>query len=219
MIKAKNQLYKKIALAFSLCVLIVWGVLGTGASLAWFSDTSDKIKNIFHMAEFDLEVSYRLENGDYDTIEGSTDLFDKDALYEPGYVEVVHIRIDNNGSVPFDYYTAISVIDFTPGENVFGIPFNLQDHLKFGIVAADTEAELLAKIPDRESALSYATTKLGNYSNKDNPDELGAGQSKYAALIVCMPKKVTNEANHKTDTKMPKVELGIIVSAQQQKQN
>ncbi len=217
--KAKQPIYKKIALALSLCVLVVWGVLGTGASLAWFSDTSEQIKNIFHMAEFDLKVSYRLENGDYDTIEGSTDLFDKEALYEPGYVQVVYLRIDNNGSVPFDYYTAVSVTDFTPGENVFGIPFNLQDHLKFGIVTADTEAELLGKVPNREVAASYANTRLGNYTNQDTPDELLAGKSKYAALIVCMPQEVTNEANYKTGTTRPKVELGIIVSAQQQKQN
>ena len=35
-----NRPYKKIALSLALCLLLIWGLLGTGASLAWFKDTS-----------------------------------------------------------------------------------------------------------------------------------------------------------------------------------
>ena len=55
--QAKKKPHKRIALALSLCALIIWGILGTGASLAWFTDTSPEINNIFHFAEFDVEVS------------------------------------------------------------------------------------------------------------------------------------------------------------------
>ena len=57
---AKKTSYKRIALALSLCALIIWGILGTGASLAWFTDTSPEINNIFHFADFDLVVAHRL---------------------------------------------------------------------------------------------------------------------------------------------------------------
>ena len=52
--QAKNRLYKRIAFIISLVALVVWVILGTGASLAWFSDTSPEINNIFHFADFEL---------------------------------------------------------------------------------------------------------------------------------------------------------------------
>ena len=59
--ESNERAYKKLALVLSLSLIIVWMILGTGASLAWFTDTSEEVKNIFHVAEFDLEVSHRLE--------------------------------------------------------------------------------------------------------------------------------------------------------------
>ena len=93
----------KIALVLSLCMIAVWMVLGTGASLAWFTDTSEEIRNIIHFADFDLEVSYRDENGDYQKIDDQTAIFDDEALYEPGYVQVVYLKIENLGDMPFDF--------------------------------------------------------------------------------------------------------------------
>ena len=55
--------YKKIALCVSLLLVAAWCILGTGASLAWFVDTDEEVKNVFHFAEFELEVSHRLEDG------------------------------------------------------------------------------------------------------------------------------------------------------------
>ncbi|MBP3706396.1 MAG: hypothetical protein J6J13_04000, partial [Clostridia bacterium] len=64
--RKRKKSYKKIAFVLSLAAIIVWTMLGTGASLAWFSDTSGEVKNIFHMAEFDLVVSKRTEDGSYE---------------------------------------------------------------------------------------------------------------------------------------------------------
>ena len=76
----KKKPYKKIALALSLCFLIVWGVLGTGASLAWFTDTSNELNNIFHFADFELKVSHRTEDGDWEIVDSDTRIFDENAL-------------------------------------------------------------------------------------------------------------------------------------------
>ena len=56
MSSTKKQMYKKITLALSLCLILMWTTLGTGSTLAWFTDSTPEIKNIFHFAEFDLEV-------------------------------------------------------------------------------------------------------------------------------------------------------------------
>ena len=212
MIKNKN-LYKKIALILSLCLIAVWAILGTGASLAWFTDTSEEIKNIFHVAEFDLVVSHRLEDGAYEEIDGQTKIFDDEALYEPGYVQVVYLKIENNGTVPFDFKTAVTVTDYTVATNVFGHQFNVQDYLKFGFVSAESEDELAEMLEKRDLAKDVATMKLSNYST--DTASLEAGGEVYLALIVRMPEEVGNDANYRGEA-IPRVELGIIVNASQQ---
>ena len=63
----------------------------------------------------------------------------------------------------FEYHTAVNVTCYTPGTNVFGHKFNLQDYLKFGMVSADTQEELLETLSERNSAAEIATQKLNNY--------------------------------------------------------
>lgn len=212
---AKKKSYKKIALVLSLCLIIVWAVLGTSTSLAWFNDTTPELKNVINFAEFDLAVSHRLPDGSYETIEQHTDLFDDEALYEPGYVQVVVLKIENLGTVAFDFEAAVTVLGYTPGINVYGNPFKLQDHLLFGLVTADTEAELDALVATREQAMVLANEPLSQYYT--TPAELAAKDDTYMALIVRMPEPVGNVANHLTGTAPPTVELGISVTANQQR--
>lgn len=211
---AKKKPYKRIALALSLCAILVWALLGTGASLAWFTDASPEIKNIFHVADFELVVSHRLEDGTYESIDGQTTIFDDEALYEPGYVQVIYLKIENRGDVAFDFKTAVNVTDYTLATNIFGQSFNLQDYLRFGLATADAESDLEEKVATRDLAKEIATMKLNNYST--DVAALDAGETVYMALIVRMPEEVGNDANYRGAT-VPKVELGIIVSATQQK--
>ncbi len=210
--KHKKTPYKRIALALSLCALIIWGILGTGASLAWFTDTSPEINNIFHFADFELEVSHRLDDGTWVSIDGKTDIFDDEALYEPGYVQVVYLKVENKGSVPFNFKTAVSVTDYTTATNVFGWHFNLQDYLKFGVSIANTEADMDAAVKTRDFAKNIATMELSSYSTQEAV--LKAGETSYMAVVVRMPEEVKNEANYRGDT-VPKIELGIITKAEQ----
>lgn len=206
--------YKKIALSLSLAVLVIWGILGTGTSLAWFVDTDEEVKNVFHFAEFDLEVSHRLEDGTWEIVDEDTKIFDDQALYEPGYVQVVYLKIKNKGTVPFDFKTAVSVTDYTLATNVFGQNFQLQDYLKFGLATTATEAQIYEMVATRDLAKEVANMPLSNYATE--VASLDAGGEVYMALIVRMPEEVDNVANYRGDV-IPKVELGLIVSATQQK--
>lgn len=210
---ANKKTCTRIALAASIVIMIVWGLMGTGASLAWFTDTDEEVKNIFHFAEFDLDVEYRTENGTWKSIEADTGIFDDEALYEPGYTQVVYLRVINQGTVPFNFKTAVTVTDYTEPTNVFGQKFLLQDYLKFGFATANTEAEMDELVETRQQAAVYATNKLSNYST--DIAELGAKETVYMALIVRMPEEVDNVANYRGDM-VPRVELGIIVTATQQ---
>ncbi len=204
--------YKKIALALSLCLLIVWALLGTGTSLAWFSDTSADINNIFHFADFDVEVFYQLADGGWDEVDSKTKLFDEEALYEPGYVQVVYLKVRNAGSRAFQFKTAVNVTDYDTGENVYKEEFNLQNYLKFGLVTADTEEKLKTALSDREKAKQIAVEELKDYSTQ--MAQLEVNETEYIALIVRMPEEVGNDANYR-GSKKPSVELGVIVTAEQ----
>ncbi len=211
----RKKPYKRIALALSLCTVFVWAMLGTGASLAWFTDTSEEITNLFHVADFELAVSHRTDVGTWEPIDGKTDVFDKEALYEPGYVQVVYLKVENKGDRAFDFRTAVSVTkNNNPAINVFGRPFFLQDHLRFGIAAYDTFAEVERAMQTREAAAAIATEKLNNYTT--DAAALAAGQTAFVALVVQMPASAGNEAHYRGDT-VPQVELGIIVNATQQR--
>ena len=210
---AKKKPYKKIALTLSLCALLVWSILGTGASLAWFSDTSPEINNIFHFADFHPVVSHRLADGSWEEVDEQTKLFDDEALYEPGYVQVVYLKVENHGTVPFRFDTAVNVNGCITAINLFGQPFMLQEYLKFGLVTADTETEMLNATPDRTAAVLIADEPLHNYY-ENGSFELANGNTKYITLIVRMPEEIDNIANYRGDT-IPKVELGITVKADQ----
>ena len=210
--QANKTPYKRIALILSLCVLVVWGILGTGASLAWFADTSPEINNIFHFADFDLVVSHRLTDGKWEEVDSQTKVFDEEALYEPGYVQVVYLKVENKGTLPLEFSTAVNVNGCIVATNVFGQEFVLHDFMKFGVTSADTEGEMKNSIPNREKAMVIADMPLHNYDTE--MAILAPGATKYIALIVRMPEEVGNLANYRGDT-VPKVELGITVKAEQ----
>ena len=212
--QAKKRPYKKVAITISLFFLLIWAILGTGVSLAWFSDTSEELNNIFHFADFELAVSHRLENGTWETIDSKTDIFDDQALYEPGYVQVVYLKVENLGDVPFNFHTAVSVNDFTPGINVYGNTFHLQNYLKFGIAIANSEAEMENAVKTRNFAKEIATSDLCDYAPQTAT--LPSKGISYLALVLYLPEEVHNVANYR-ENKMPTVELGIIVKAEQLK--
>lgn len=204
--------YKRIAFALSLCLLVIWGILGTGTSLAWFTDTTPKIKNIFHFAEFDLEVSHLLDNGEWEIVDEQTKIFDEEALYEPGYVQVVYLKVKNKGTRDFKFYSSVNVNDCTVATNVFGSSFFLQDYLKFGVTVNYNENDMLNGVSDREVAKELAYMPLHNYHT--DTAVLKPQNEAYIALIVRMPEEVDNVANYRGDVK-PNVELGITVKATQ----
>ena len=213
--KLNSNTMKKVALSLSIVMLVLWLIMGTGTSLAWFTDTDEEIKNIFHFADFDLEVSYKAEDGKWKSIEGSSELFDDEALYEPGFTQVVYLKVENLGEVPFLFDTAVSVTDYTPGVNMFGQRFYLQNYLLFGVVGDYDLQALENKVATRDFAREYAKVGLSNYA-PEGTTYLAAGGTAYLALVVYMPENVDNFANYR-ETTTPRVELGVIVRATQLK--
>lgn len=207
----KNKYYTKKALTLSLLLLMVWSVFGAGTTVAWFTDTTVKQKNTFYVGDLDLKVSYKNEFGKYVEMDSTTNVFDEYALYEPGYVQVVYLKIENLGDIAFDYTTTVMVNDYTTAINKYGQTFNLLPYLTYGVVFDEDEDALISKVDTRTEALSYANDVLNTYTS--DVDTLDVNEDTYMALIVSMPTWVGNEANH--NGVAPTVKLGISVKASQ----
>lgn len=206
--------WRKLALAFSAFLFVLWWALGTGATLAWFSD-ADSVRNEFRIGLLDLDVSYKNDIiTEYTPLKGATEVFYDEALYEPGYTQVVYLKIDNNGDVDFNYKISVTVTDFTNGKNAWGEDIYLPNYLRYGVVFAESETQLREMVKDRLNSRTHAENNLGTWSEV-SPYTFEAGEeSHYAALIVYMPEEVGNAANYRGFTE-PRVELGITVFAQQ----
>lgn len=206
--------WRKTALALSACLFVLWWALGTGATLAWFSDV-ETVRNEFKIGLLDLDVSYKNDIiTEYIPLKGATEVFYDDALYEPGYTQVVYLKIENNGDVDFNYKVSVTVEDFTNGKNAWGEEIYLPNYLRYGVVFAESETQLREMVKDRLNSRTHAENNLGTWSEV-SPYTFEAGEeSHYAALIVYMPEEVGNSANYRGFTE-PRVELGITVFAQQ----
>ena len=209
--------WTKVALALSACLFVLWWALGTGATLAWFSDR-DEVRNEFQVGLLNLDVSYRNDIvTEYTPLQDATKAFNDAALYEPGYTQVVYLRIDNLGDVAFNYKTAVTVKKQIKGMTAWGEDIYLSNYLRYGVVFGKTEAEVQQQVKDRLTAREHAPNDwgpLGTWS-AISPYTLGVDEdAHYAALIVYMPEEVGNAANYR-GVNAPKLELGITVFAQQ----
>lgn len=206
--------FTKTALILSVCMMIVWGLLGTGATIAWFADTTPVAKNSFVIGELDLVVSYKNDVvTEYTPVDAETSLFNDKARYEPGYTQVVYLKIENQGTIDFDYKVSVDRRSYTDSINVYGSTLHLPEYLKFGVIFGANEAELTRELARAQAQTDMKYLSLNTYSQLDMTVPVGG--VRYAALIVYMPEEVGNAANYMRGYPVPKVQLGVTVYAQQ----
>jgi predicted ribosomally synthesized peptide with SipW-like signal peptide len=215
---AKRNLFISI---FSLVICIAMLVSTT---FAWFTDSVTSGINTIVAGNLDIELEYW--NGtDWVPVDSSTLLFDDDARWEPGHTEVAHLHIKNAGTLSLKYKMAVNVANELSGTNVFGEEFRLSDYLVFGKVdMADASAVFQNDDTGRQQARAAVgdTAGLSTYTEADNlyaesdaNKPVDGKTEKYMALVIYMPETVGNEANYKSGTTPPQIELGVSVVATQ----
>ena len=215
----------KTALCVSIALLILWSLLGAGASLAWFTDSINDVRNQFIIGQADIRVSYYslVPNPTYDFREllpTTTDMFDDQALYEPGYTKVVYLKVENNG-IPVDFKISVTANSWVDGRNALGNAIHLPSYLKFGVLVDNNLTNLVAAVNavgGRPDARDIASLDMDDYESlnhySSNSASLAANETKYAAIVVYMPEDVGNIANYTGDNQ-PVVNLGVTVLASQ----
>ena len=203
----------KRALATSALAILLCAAMLVGTTFAWFTDTASTGVNRIQAGNLDIELAYKnsTTRGEFKKADKSTPVFDNNALWEPGHVEYVVLRVSNAGSLALKYKLGINIANEVGSTNVYNNAFKLSDYIRFAVLDGDRTGNSV----DRDALVAAATdSKLikEGYSKEDN---MTAGANKVVTLVVWMPTTVGNEANHKTEVTAPSIDLGISVVATQ----
>ena len=199
----------KRSLICSVLALILCFTMLVGTTFAWFTDSVTSSNNVIMSGNLDI-VLQDWDGSDWQDVEGSSEILDKNALWEPGYSEVVYLRVKNAGTLALKYKLGVSVVSEKPGKNAAGDSFLLSDYIYYDVV--DGQKPTFA---DRATAMANATETTLISRGYAKIDTLDAGTDfEYLAMLIYMPTSVENVANH-NGTDVPEINLGFNVVATQ----
>ena len=210
----------KRSFIMSLTSLIFCVAMLLGTTFAWFSETISSGINTIKSGNLDVELEYaKVKDGvlqDFAPVTVSTnDIFDPNALWEPGRVEVVYLKISNLGTLDLKYQLGINVYEEIAGKNVKGEEFKLSDYLVFKVIdVEDANSGDITPYTDRKAVAAAAGTEMGLATYNSGTTALEDGAVDYVAVIVYMPETVGNEANYRGDA-VPTIKLGVNLVATQ----
>ena len=218
----------KRALILSALSLVMCFAMLIGSTFAWFTDSVTSATNVIQTGMLDVKLEYKTNWSDnWAPVNENTKIFDNTLLYEPGYTEVIYLRVSNAGSLALKYMLSLNIDNDTKSINVYGDEFRITDYLYVGTYHQDeyrdgfNYANILmpALFGTRESALSNVTlTKLKEAKSvicKNSPILPGEDTAQVFAIVLTMPETVGNEANTKPGEKAPTVDIGINLFATQ----
>ena len=205
----------KRALISSTLALLMCVAMLIGTTFAWFTDTASTGVNKIQAGNLDVKLMYSTDMQTWKEATDQTKLFDDNALWEPGYTQVVYLKIVNAGKLALKYEAGFSK-NYTSnrGKNVNGDWYRVDNYLKIGT------AETATKFANREdvwSAIAATEKTLAkDVMFTDGWITLKAGESsKPFAVAIYMPTSVGNEANASKNRPSSVSGLGIEVRATQ----
>ena len=222
------------ALFSSVIALILCCSMLVGTTFAWFTDSVESGRNTIQSGNLDVELLYSFDGTNWITVDSDTELFDDEALWEPGYTQVVYLKVKNAGSLALKYDLTLDVDKELPGVNMAGETFNLSEHLWYGVLTSNDFGALKDRVTAAEKALTQLSEIMssGSVDISGGQENLGngggqqigaaavtrsllAGEENVTAIVITMPGSVGNEANHNGET-VPSVSFGINLVATQQ---
>ena len=231
--KSTKRALVSSALAIIMCVAML-----IGATFAWFTDTASTAVNKIQAGNLDIKVEYAKEKmnddgtlagelTDWAPIDNATNVFDPNALWEPGRTEYVVFRITNNGNLALKYQLSLETLAQKPGINKAGEEFYLADYLCASAKVNAGPGEVGSGV----SSLGAFMTKLNDLGvagvkNVLDPEHhpltdatvngtLLPGKTNCVPMAIWMPTSVGNEANAISPDKAATIDFGINVVATQ----
>mgnify|MGYP002765769880 CR=1 FL=1 len=219
------------ALAILMCVAML-----IGTTFAWFTDTASTGVNKIQAGNLDITVEYAKEKmnddgtlagelTDWAPIDNATNVFDSNALWEPGRTEYVVFKITNNGNLALKYKLSLETLAQKPGTNKANKQFYLADYL---CASAKVNVNVIGS---GASSIGAFMTKLNDLDvagvqNVLDPEyhpltdatvngTLLPGKTNCVPMAIWMPTSVGNEANAISPDKAATIDFGINVVATQ----
>lgn len=206
----KKHSTKRALILSALSLLICISML-IGSTFAWFTDSVTSANNIIKSGNLDVELYYQLEGESaWTKVSETTNVFKKDALWEPGHTEVVKLKVANEGSLALKYQLSVNVVNEIGSTNMAGDEFKLSDYIKYGIVDGNQTFNRDQAVSAVDTFAKSLNTIYGSGAVKLLPEN-----EKIVTMVVYMPTSVGNEANHATGATAPQIDLGINVYATQ----
>lgn len=192
------------ALALILCVSML-----IGSTYAWFTDSVTSGNNIIKSGNLDVELFWSTDAANWTEVNEDTNVFKENTLWEPGHTEVVYLKVRNAGTLALKYNLGINVSSETLGINVDDDPFKLSDYILYNIYDG---------VKNYANSAEARGTEIGTKLNTPYSQAsqlLKTGDETVVTMVVFMPTTVGNEANYKTGTNAPVINLGINLFATQ----
>lgn len=216
----KNKTTKR-ALLVSVLALLLCASLLVGSTFAWFTDNVTSTNNIIKSGNLDVKLEYSTDLSTWAEVGAKTDIFKNEDgttdLWEPGFTEVVYLKVSNVGSLALKYALEVTVADEKQGTNQAGEKFSLSQYIKYDVVKYTAEEPYenrdaaVAAVPNAV-ALKTGIPAISNVSLE--PKTENTIDSDVLALVVYMPTTVGNVANHNGED-IPTINLGITLNATQ----
>jgi sipW-cognate class signal peptide len=210
-----NKRATKRALLTSTMALVMCVVMLVGTTFAWFTDTASTGVNKIQAGNLDVKLMYSTDMQTWTEATEQTKLFDDNALWEPGYTQVVYLKVVNAGNLALKYEAGFSK-NYTSnrGKNVNGDWYRVDNYLKIG--TAETETKFASREAVWTAIAATEKTLAKDIMLTDGWITLKAGESSRPfAVAIYMPTSVGNEANASRLRPSSVSGLGIEVRATQ----
>ena len=98
-----EQTKTKKALIMSVLSMVLCIAMLIGMTFAWFTDTASTGVNKIQAGNLDVKLMYSTDMQTWKEANEQTKLFDDNALWEPGYTQVVYLKVVNGGNLALKY--------------------------------------------------------------------------------------------------------------------
>ena len=192
-----NSKATKKALFMSMLSLLLCFTMLMGATFAWFTDTVTSTNNIIKSGNLDVTLEWADGKADPNSVtwtDASTGTIFNYDKWEPGYVDVKHIKIANVGSLALKYQLTITANGELDASGV-----QLADVIDVYYLDPATQVPdrtTLANLP-AENKLGTLSQVLGNLATTAY-GELTAGEAHTVTLALKMQESATNEYQDKS---------------------
>lgn len=211
----KQSKQAKRTLVLSVLSVVLCLAMLVGTTFAWFTDTASTGVNQIVAGKLKIQILYSYDGTEFKEADENTKIFNENGKFEPGYTQVVYLKVKNAGNLAFKYDLNLGYYSLSGGKNVYNEKYNLGDFLKIGTIKVNApfrnRSEAIEAVAENAVLVNTQPTLTG-----DQMIELKAGEeSDIFGAVLYMPTSVGNEANPKGNGWVPKIQLRLVAHATQ----